>query len=91
MQIQAWCCVATRKEISFWQPGFPIMRFLFQLGLLALSWVVGTQATALDDYVWAHDDNYKWTDMVINFFGAITFKDSLSSITTKTGTPVRVQ
>jgi hypothetical protein len=43
------------------------MRFLFQLGLLALSWVAGTQATALDDYVWAHDDNYKWTDMVIIF------------------------
>jgi hypothetical protein len=50
------------------------MRFLFQLGLLALSWVVGTQATALDDYVWAHDDNYKWTDMVINFLVPFTFK-----------------
>jgi hypothetical protein len=61
------------------------MRFLFQLGLLALSWVAGTQATALDDYVWAHDDNYKWTDMVINFLVPFTFKDSLSCITTKQG------
>lgn len=40
------------------------MRFLAQVGLLALGWVIGAQATALDDYVWKYDENYKWVDMV---------------------------
>jgi hypothetical protein len=40
------------------------MRFLAQIGLLALGWVIGAQATALDDYVWKYDENYKWVDMV---------------------------
>lgn len=41
------------------------MNFLFSISLLFLAWVQRLHGTALDDYVWAPDDNYGWVDMVI--------------------------
>ena len=40
------------------------MNFILKTSLLLLAWAPSLSATALDDYVWAADDNYKWVDMV---------------------------
>lgn len=40
------------------------MSFLIKASLLLLLGAQTAYSTALDDYVFAPDDNYKWVDMV---------------------------
>ena len=40
------------------------MSSLVKVAVLFLAGVTTLSATALDDYVWKADENYKWVDMV---------------------------
>ena len=40
------------------------MSWLIKASLVFLLGAQSVWSTALDDYVWAADDNYKWVDMV---------------------------
>ena len=41
-----------------------MMSILFKASLLFLLGAQSVSSTALDDYVWTPDENYKWVDMV---------------------------
>jgi hypothetical protein len=40
------------------------MHAVLALVLFAIGFFARISATPLDDYVWKHDDNYKWVEMV---------------------------
>jgi hypothetical protein len=40
------------------------MQAILALVLFAIGFFARISATPLDDYVWKHDENYKWVEMV---------------------------
>lgn len=71
------CCLPTRSPSTFLVTSFTeAMSSLVKVAVLFLATATAASATALDDYVWKADENYKWVDMVSE-------KHLLSSIISK--------